>query len=68
MNLNDAIGHASTIFMPEFLFGADEAMLLGERSANEEALHLLVAEYFAHPNPSCDFALIMERAARHRRR
>ncbi|MBO7702694.1 MAG: 3'-5' exonuclease [Eggerthellaceae bacterium] len=66
MNLNDAIGHASTIFMPEFLFGADESMLLGERSANEEALHLLVEEYFANPNPGFDFDLVMELADRNR--
>ena len=43
MNLNEAIGHASTIFMPEFLFGADEAMLKGEQAANEEALYLLIS-------------------------
>ncbi|HAM14569.1 MAG TPA: DNA polymerase III subunit epsilon [Eggerthellaceae bacterium] len=66
MNLNDAIGHASTIFMPEFLFGADEAMLLGERATNEEALHLLVEEYFANPNPSFGFDLVLDLADRNR--
>lgn len=66
MNLNDAIGHASTIFMPEFLFGADEAMLLGERSTNEEALHLLIEEYFTNPNPSFDFDLVRDLADRNR--
>ena len=27
MNLSEAIGHASTLFIPEFLFGMDEEML-----------------------------------------
>lgn len=66
MNLNDAIGHASTIFMPEFLFGADEVMLQGERSANEEAIHLLVEEYFSNPNPGFEFDLVRELADRNR--
>ena len=66
MNLSDAIGHASTIFMPEFLFGADEAMLMGERAANEEAIHLLVEEYFANPNPGFEFDLVIELADRNR--
>ena len=66
MNLSDAIGHASTLFMPEFLFGADEAMLLGERAANEEALHLLIEEYFTNPNPAFGFDLVIELADRNR--
>ena len=66
MNLSDAISHASTIFMPEFLFGADESMLMGERAANEEAIHLLVEEYFANPNPGFEFDLVMELADRNR--
>lgn len=66
MNLSDAIGHASTIFMPEFLFGADESMLRGEQATNEEAIHLLVEEYFANPNPSFDFGLVLELAQRNR--
>ena len=66
MNLSDAIGHASTIFMPEFLFGADETMLKGEQAANEEALHLLIEEYFANPSPSFGFDLAIELAERNR--
>ncbi len=66
MNLGDAISHASTIFMPEFLFGADEDFLLGERAANEEALHLLVEEYFTNPSPSFGFDLVQELADRNR--
>lgn len=66
MNLGDAISHASTIFFPEFLFGADEEFLLGERSANEEALHLLITEYFANPNPGFDFDLVIDLADRNR--
>ena len=66
MNLGDAISHASTLFMPEFLFGADEAMLIGERSANEEAIHLLVEEFFANPNPGFGFDLVIDLADRNR--
>ncbi len=66
MNLSDAIGHASTIFMPEFLFGVDDDMLLGERAANEEAIHILVEEYFTNPNPSFDFDLVIDLADRNR--
>ena len=67
MNLSDAIGHASTIFMPEFLFGADESMLQGEQAANEEAIHLLVEEFFANPNPSFGFDLVLDLADRNRK-
>jgi len=66
MNLGDAISHASTIFMPEFLFGVDEDYLLGERTANEEALHLLLEEYTTNPNPSFDFDLVLDLADRNR--
>ena len=66
MNLGDAISHASTIFMPEFLFGADEDFLLGERSANEEALHLLLGEYATNPNPGFGFDLVLDLADRNR--
>lgn len=66
MNLGDAISHASTIFMPEFLFGADDEFLLGERAANEEALHLLITEFFANPNPSFGFDLVIDLADRNR--
>ena len=66
MNLSEAISHASTIFMPEFLFGADEGMLKGEQAANEEAIYLLVEDYFANPSPSFDFSLVLELAERNR--
>ena len=66
MNLSEAIGHASTLFIPEFLFGMDEEMLEGERSVNEEALHLLIEEYFQNPNPSFGFDLVLDLADRNR--
>lgn len=66
MNLSDAISHASTIFMPEFLFGADDVFLQGECATNEEAIHLLVEEYFANPEPGFDFDLVMDLAERNR--
>ncbi len=66
MNLSEAISHASTIFMPEFLFGVDESMLMGERAANEEAIKLLTEEFFANPNPSFGFDLVIELADRNR--
>lgn len=66
MNLSEAIGHASTLFMPEFLFGMDEDMLEGERAVNEEALHLLIEEFFSNPNPSFGFDLVLDLADRNR--
>ena len=66
MNLNEAIGHASTLFMPEFLFGMDDDLLEGERAINEEALHLLIEEYFSNPNPSFGFDLVLDLADRNR--
>ena len=66
MNLSEAIDHASTLFMPEFLFGMDESMIEGERAVNEEALHLLVEEYFNNPNPSFGFDLVLDLADRNR--
>ena len=52
--------------MPEFLFGVDEDYLLGERTANEEALHLLLEEYTNNPNPSFGFDLVLDLADRNR--
>ncbi len=52
--------------MPEFLFGVDEDYLLGERTANEEALHLLLEEYTTNPNPSFGFDLVLDLADRNR--
>ena len=66
MNLSEAIDHASTIFMPEFLFGMDEETLVGERTVNEEAMHLLIEEYFANPEPDFEFDLVLELADRNR--
>lgn len=66
MNLSEAIGHASTLFVPEFLFGMDIEMIEGERAVNEEALHLLIEEYFTNPNPSFEFDLVLDLADRNR--
>ena len=52
--------------MPEFLFGVDEDYLLGERTANEEALHLLLEEYTTNPNPIFGFDLVLDLADRNR--
>ncbi len=66
MNLNEAIGHASTLFMPEFFFGLDEDTLAGERHANEEAIGLLMEEFRTNPNPDFDFSLVLDLADRNR--
>ncbi len=66
MNLNEAISHASTLFMPEFLFGLDEETLTGERHANEEALNLLLGEFQQSSSPSFDYGLILDLADRNR--
>lgn len=66
MNLGEAIDHASTLFMPEFFFGLDETTLEGERSTNEEALHLLIEAFFENDNPGFDFDLVLDLADRNR--
>lgn len=66
MNLNEAISHASTLFMPEFLFGLDDDTLTGERMANEEAIHLLLEEFKANPNPGFGFDMVLDLADRNR--
>lgn len=66
MNLNDAIGHASTLFMPEFFFGLDDETLAGERMANEEAINLLTQEFMTNPAPGFGFDLVLDLADRNR--
>lgn len=66
MNLNEAISHASTLFMPEFFFGLDEGTLAGERHANEEAIGLLMEEFRTNPTPDFDFSLVLDLADRNR--
>ena len=66
MNLSDAINHASTIFMPEFLFGMGDDAYRAERAINEEAISLLTAEFFAKDDPGFGFDLILDLADRNR--
>lgn len=66
MNLTQAIERASTLFVPEFLFGFDEAGLNAEREANEQAIKLLHDEWFASDNPGFPYDLVRELADRNR--
>lgn len=66
MNLNEAINHASTIFMPEFMFGMGDDAYRAERATNEEALSLLIEEYFGNEKPGFDFGLVLDLAERNR--
>ncbi len=66
MNLTQAIEHASTLFVPEFLFGFDEVSLNAERENNEQAIKLLHDEWFAAENPSFSYDLVRELADRNR--
>lgn len=66
MNLAQAIEHASTLFVPEFLFGFDEASLNAERETNEQAIKMLHDEWFANDNPSFSYDLVRELADRNR--
>ena len=66
MNLSDAINHASTIFMPEFMWGMGDDAYRSERAINEEAINLLTTEFFENPNPSFGFDLVLDLAERNR--
>ena len=66
MNLVQAIEHASTLFVPEFLFGFDAETLLAERDMNEQAIKLLHEEWFSSESPSFSYDLIRELADRNR--
>ena len=66
MNLALAIEHASTLFVPEFLFGFDTASLNAEREINEQAIKLLHDEWFANDNPPFSYDLVRELADRNR--
>ena len=66
MNLSQAIEHASTLFVPEFLFGFDEANLNAERENNEQAIKCLHEEWFASENPGFSYDLVRELADRNR--
>lgn len=66
MNLAQAIEHASTLFVPEFLFGFDAASLNAEREMNEQAIKMLHEEWFSSENPSFSYDLVRELADRNR--
>lgn len=66
MNLTQAIEHANTLFVPEFLFGFDEESLNAERENNEAAIKLLHDEWFASDNPGFSYDLVRELADRNR--
>ena len=66
MNLAQAIEHASTLFVPEFLFGFDDASLNAERETNEQAIKMLHDEWFASDKPAFTYDLVRELADRNR--
>lgn len=66
MKLNEAIEHATMMFIPEFLFGMGDSVLLGERANNEEAIKLLVDAFMADERPKYGFDLVMDLAQRNR--
>ncbi len=66
MNLAQAIEHASTLFVPEFLFGFDDANLNAERDTNEQAIKMLHDDWFAAEKPAFSYDLVRELADRNR--
>ena len=66
MKLEEAIEHASMMFIPEFLFGMGDAVLMGERANNEEAIRLMTEAFMADERPKYGFDLVLDLADRNR--
>lgn len=66
MKLDEAIEHASMMFIPEFLFGMGDGVLAGERATNEEAIHTLIDAFMTEEKPKFSFDLILDLADRNR--
>ena len=66
MKLEEAIEHASMMFIPEFLFGMGDAVLMGERAKNEEAIRLMSDAFMADERPKYGFDLVLDLADRNR--
>ncbi len=66
MKLDEAIEHASMMFIPEFLFGMGDSVLAGERATNEEAIHTLAEAFMTDENPKFSFDIILDLADRNR--
>ena len=66
MKLDEAIEHASMMFIPEFLFGMGDAVLMGERANNEEAIRLMTDAFMADERPKYSFDLVLDLADRNR--
>ena len=66
MKLDEAIEHASMMFIPEFLFGMGDAVLMAERANNEEAIKLMTDAFMADERPKYGFDLVLDLADRNR--
>ena len=66
MKLDEAIEHATMMFIPEFLFGMGDAVLMSERANNEEAIRLMTDAFMAEDRPGFGFDLVMDLADRNR--
>lgn len=66
MKLDEAIEHASMMFIPEFLFGMGDSVLMGERANNEEAIRLMTDAFMADERPKYGFDLVLDLADRNR--
>ena len=66
MNVNQALEHASTLFIPEFMFGFGDQALAAERDQNEEAIHVLRDAWFEADNEPFSFDIIRDLADRNR--
>lgn len=66
MNVNQALEHASTPFIPEFMFGFGDEALAAERDKNEEAMKVLREAWFAADHEPFSFDIIRDLADRNR--
>lgn len=66
MNVNEALEHANSFFIADFIYAAGDGAMRSERMKNEEAIQQLVAAYFEQENPPFSFDIVLELADRNR--
>lgn len=66
MNVNQALEHANTLFIPELMFGFGDEALAVERDKNEEAIKVLREAWFEADKDPFSFDIVRDLADRNR--
>ncbi|MGI6590183.1 MAG: exonuclease domain-containing protein [Eggerthellaceae bacterium] len=67
MNVNQALEHANTLFIPELMFGFGDEALAAERDKNEEAIKVLSEAWFAQEKDPFSFDIVRDLVDRNRK-